>query len=69
MLKYTTIKDLYEWAVENNVLDLPIGYQFKDGGGGYYGDTFEDGIDNLEGDVEISASIKTYNGEDYVRLY
>lgn len=69
MLKYTTIKDLYEWAVENNALDLPIGYQFKDGGGDYYGDTFEDGIDSGTEDVEISASIKTYNGEDYVYLY
>lgn len=27
-MKYTTIKDLYEWAVENNELDLPIDYQF-----------------------------------------
>lgn len=35
-MKYTTIKDLYEWTVENNALDLPIGYQFKDGGGDYY---------------------------------
>ena len=26
----TTIRDLYEWAIEDGVEDLPIGLQFQD---------------------------------------
>lgn len=38
----TTIKDLYAWAVKNNVEDLPVGLQYQDMGGPYDGDTFSD---------------------------
>ena len=38
----TTIRDLYEWAVKNNVEDLPVGLQYQDMGGPYDGDTFSD---------------------------
>lgn len=32
-----TIKDLYEWAKENNVLDYNIEIQYRDDGGCYDG--------------------------------
>ena len=38
----TTIKDLYAWAVKNNVEYLPVGLQYQDMGGPYDGDTFSD---------------------------
>lgn len=33
----TTIKELYEWAKDNNYENLPIGLQFQDDGGEYMG--------------------------------
>lgn len=32
-----TIKQLYDWAVKNNALDLEIEIPYRDGGGYYYG--------------------------------
>lgn len=32
-----TIKELYDWAVENGVADFDIQIQYRDGGGYYYG--------------------------------
>ena len=60
----TTIKDLYEWAVKNNVETLPIGLQFQDGGGSYPGDTFTD----FAPDYEVSASIEKSGDDKYVLL-
>lgn len=56
----TTIKDLYAWAVMNNVEDLPIGLQYQDAGGTYSGDTFADmGPDHEISIEEASLSIGT----------
>lgn len=60
----TTIRDLYRWAVKNNVEDLPVGLQFQDGGGTYSGDTFSD----MGADYEISASIEKSGEDKYVLL-
>ena len=49
----TTIKELYEWAVENNAENLPIGIKYQDGCGTYNGDTFSE----MGADYEISATI------------
>ena len=32
-----TIKELYEWAIKNEVEDYDIEIQYRDGGGYYYG--------------------------------
>lgn len=42
-----TIRDLYEWAVENGVEDYDIQIQYRDGGGFYYGTStlYEEDID------------------------
>lgn len=32
-----TIKELYEWAVDNHAEDLDLEVQYRDGGGIYYG--------------------------------
>ena len=32
-----TIKQLYDWAVKNNALDLEIEIPYRDSGGYYYG--------------------------------
>lgn len=32
-----TIKELYEWAIENNAINMDIEIQYRDGGGYYYG--------------------------------
>ena len=37
-----TVRDLYEWAKENNALDLDVVVQYRDGGGCY------EGTDDLE---------------------
>lgn len=60
----TTIKDLYEWAVKNNVENLPVGLQYQDDGGAYSGDTFSD----MGTDYEISASIEESGVDKYVLL-
>ena len=54
-MKYTTIRDLYNWAVNNsddmiNLLDIPIGKQYQDEGGTYKGNTYEHGLDQEESD-------------------
>ena len=49
----TTIKELYEWAVENKAENLPLGIKYQDGGGTYNGDTFSE----MGADYEISATI------------
>lgn len=63
-MKYTTIEDLYKWAVKNNALNLPIGIHYQDGGGYYYGDTF---TRNSE-DKEVMAEVSSYDGVSYVIL-
>lgn len=60
----TTIKDLYEWAVERNAENLPIGLQFQDGGGSYSGDTFS----TFAPDCEVFASIEKSGADKYVLL-
>ena len=49
-MKVTTIRDLYNWAVENSIdlLDMPIGLQYQDEGGTYKGNTYEHGLDQEE---------------------
>lgn len=43
-----TIKELYEWAIENGVEDYYIEIQYRDGGGYYYGSS-----SLCESDIEI----------------
>lgn len=63
-MKYTTIEDLYKWAVKNNALTLPIGIQYQDDGGHYHGDTFTSDSE----DKEVTAEISSYDGADYIVL-
>ncbi len=60
----TTIKELYEWAVEHKVENLPVGLQFQDEGGAYSGDTFS----AYAHDYEVSASIEHSGDGEYVLL-
>ena len=60
----TTIKDLYEWAVEHNAENLPVGIQFQDGGGSSSGDTFTE----FAPEYEVSASIEKSGNDEYVLL-
>lgn len=53
-----TIRELYKWAEENNVLDIPIGVQYQDDGGSYIGDTFDNCWSNYYG-VSVSTRKKT----------
>lgn len=50
-----TIKELYEWAIQNSVEDYDIEIQYRDGGGYYYGTStlYESDIeiDNLRSEV------------------
>ena len=59
----TTIRDLYEWAIEDGVADLPIGLNFLDEDEAYSGDTFAKFLD-----YRISAFVKEYLGKKYVLL-
>lgn len=59
----TTIKELYEWAVEDGVEDLPIGLNFLDEDGYYSNNTF-----TKLPDYRISAFVKEYFGEKYILL-
>ena len=60
----TAIRELYEWAIKNDVADLPVGLQCQDGGGSYSGDTFTD----FAPDYEVSASIEESEDDKYVLL-
>ena len=78
-MKYTTIRDLYNWAMNNsddmiNLLDVPIGLQYQDGGGTYDGDTYEDdlrqveyGNEDFDGTLFISVETDN-NGDKYILL-
>ena len=78
-MKYTTIRDLYNWAVNNsddmiNLLDIPIGIQYQDDGGTYDGDTYEDylqqieyGNEDFDGTLFISVETDN-NGDKYILL-
>lgn len=58
-----TIKELYEWAIEHNAENLPVGLQYQDAGGVYCGDTF------TEDSSDITAIIcKSESEQDYVLL-
>ena len=59
----TTIKDLYEWAVKNNMENLPVGLQFQDEDEAYSGNTFTEFPD-----YRISAFVKEYFGKKYILL-
>ena len=59
----TTIRDLYEWAIEDGVEDLPIGLNFLDEDGYYSSNTF-----TKFPDYGISAFVKEYFGEKYILL-
>ena len=59
----TTIRNLYEWAVEDGVEDLPIGLQFQGEDEYCCGNTFT----NFP-DYRISAFVKEYFGEKYILL-
>ena len=59
----TTIRDPYEWAVEDGVEDLPVGLQFQDAANSYCGNTFTKFLD-----YRISAFVKEYFGEKYILL-
>ena len=56
-----SIRDLYEWAVENNALDLDIEIQHRDGGG-YYS-----GVDDCDL-VELATRTHSWNTEQVVLL-
>ena len=59
----TTIRDLYEWAIEDGVADLPIGLQFQGEDEYCCGNTFTNFPDYC-----ISAFVKEYFGEKYILL-
>lgn len=64
----TTIKELYEWAVENKAENLPIGLKYQDGGGPYNGDTFSE----MGADYKISVTIERVSSATntkYVLMY
>ena len=69
----TTIMDLYNWAIENDALDLPIGLQYQDEGGYYNGNTYLYSIDQIDrgNDMytdDLSISIESEGGEKYILL-
>ena len=59
----TTIRDLYEWAIEDGVEDLPVGLNFLDEDGYYSSNTFTKLPDYM-----ISAYVKEYLGQKYILL-
>ena len=59
----TTIRDLYEWALEDGVADLPVGLNFLDEDGYYSSNTF-----TKLPDYRISAFVEEYHGERYILL-
>ena len=59
----TTIRDLYEWAIEDGVADLPIDLNFLDEDGYYSSNTF-----TKLPDYRISAFVEEYREEKYILL-
>ena len=59
----TTIRDLYKWAIEDGVADLPIGLNFLDEEGYYSSNTF-----TKLPDYCTSAFVKEYFGQKYILL-
>lgn len=62
-----TVKELYDWAVENDAENLAIGLKYQDAGGFYNGDSFSD----IGADRNISVTIKRHPraiGTKYVLL-
>lgn len=55
-----TIRELYEWAEQNNALDFDIEIPYRDGGGYYYG------ADDAEPSIE--ARYNSWNTEKVVNL-
>ena len=55
-----TVRELHEWATENDALDLDIEIQYRDGGGYYFG------VD--ECDPTLSERQKEYHTENVVLL-
>ena len=69
----TTIMDLYNWAIENDALDLPIGLQYQDEGGYYEGNTYLHSVDQIDrgndmDNSDLSVSIESRGEEKYILL-
>ena len=56
------IKELYLWAKENNILNIPIAIQYMDSGGYYDGNSYEN-----NGDIEVELE-QTDKKEYYILL-
>nr|DAF31734.1 MAG TPA: hypothetical protein [Caudoviricetes sp.] len=56
-----TIKDLLDWAIEHNALNLALSLQYEDGGGYYPGHTLGDG-------EVVRVSLATDNGNKFILL-
>ena len=56
-----TIRELYEWAEQNNALDFDIEIQHRDSGGYFY-----DGVDDPEPSIETRYN--SWNTEKVVNL-
>ena len=55
-----TIKELYEWAKNNNAENMEIEIQYRDGGGFYYGRDI-----SVEPEIDESCCV---NGRSVVEL-
>lgn len=51
-MMYTTIQELYEWAVKNDALNLPLGIEYQDEGGTYHTTSIEHPYTLNDSDVE-----------------
>lgn len=78
-MKFTTIRDLYNWAVNNsddtdNLLDMPIGIQYQDDEGIYDDNSYEHGLAKVERgnpdyDATVYISVEHDNkGDKYILL-
>lgn len=56
-----TVRELYEWAEQNNALDFDIEIQHRDSGGYFY-----DGVDDPEPSIETRYN--SWNTEKVVNL-
>lgn len=59
----TTVRELYEWAVENHAEDLPIGLLYQDDDKELGGDTFAD-----EGMRDLGIDVCNRGGAECVLL-